>query len=239
MTKLLVLLCLLGATSLHAQSLNDPYDFPVKPGTEAWKKLGSGKEMAEACQLPTSVLTALSTEALAKTCLNYPLLFEVLSVNSVVDGMERTIANFNGLTELVKRKDAGAVLANLYKQKDARTLSGKLTDAQVGALTFEYTYLELLLAHPLVLNSLDSRERTELIKGTILLHDTKKAKVDVFGEFGVTTAVFLLAKIMQAEGKLEVLQKSEAKGAIDTFLKTAMYSDPSILSTIYSAAKSL
>ena len=58
--------------ALFAQKSNTPYDFPIKPGTEEWQKIKSGDEIAMVCSIPDSILTSLTTEALAKTCLNYP-----------------------------------------------------------------------------------------------------------------------------------------------------------------------
>ena len=60
--------------SLQAKKINLPYDFPIKPGTGEWKKLKSGDEMVDASKIPDSVLISLSTEPLAKTSLNYPML---------------------------------------------------------------------------------------------------------------------------------------------------------------------
>ena len=54
-----IILLLLFASffcSLQAQKINLPYDFPVKPGTEEWKKLKSGDEMVDASKIPDSVL---------------------------------------------------------------------------------------------------------------------------------------------------------------------------------------
>ena len=77
-----IILLLLFASflcSIQAQKINLPYDFPVKPVTEEWKKLKSGDEMVDASKIPDSVLISLSTEALAKTSLNYPMLNEKYS----------------------------------------------------------------------------------------------------------------------------------------------------------------
>ena len=65
--------------SLQAQKINLRYDFPIKPGTEEWKKLKSGDEMVDAFKIPDSVLISLSTEPSAKTSLNYPMLNGIYS----------------------------------------------------------------------------------------------------------------------------------------------------------------
>ena len=71
--------------------------------------------MAKACNIPDPMLTSLTTEALAKACLNYPLFNEVFYVNNLQQGIEGVIRNFNGLTELLKRTDAGQELFKIYK----------------------------------------------------------------------------------------------------------------------------
>lgn len=46
------------------------------------------------------------------TCLNYPVLPDVLLANSLQAGFAGVAANFNGLQELLRRPDAGR---ELYK----------------------------------------------------------------------------------------------------------------------------
>lgn len=65
--KLVFVLLLAVSLQGAAQRLADPYDFPVKPGSEAWQQLQTGKEMMEVCQIPETVLKSLTTEALAIT----------------------------------------------------------------------------------------------------------------------------------------------------------------------------
>lgn len=72
MNKVLLLIFLFFGMTGFCQTRIIPYDFPIKPGTDEWAKLKSGKEMAEICNIPDSILTSLTTEALTITCLNYP-----------------------------------------------------------------------------------------------------------------------------------------------------------------------
>lgn len=65
------------------------WDYPVKPGTEEWKKLKTGKEKNEACQIPENVLKKISSHELAYLLYNkffthiYLSDFEVFPVFSV------------------------------------------------------------------------------------------------------------------------------------------------------------
>lgn len=90
--------------SLAAQKINTPYDFPIKPGTEEWKQLKSGEEMVRVCKIPDSILTSLTTEALAKTCLSYPLLNEVFYANNLQTGIEKVIKKLQWFVRAFKKK---------------------------------------------------------------------------------------------------------------------------------------
>ncbi len=69
----LITLLFLSISTFAQQQTNTPYDFPVKPGSEQWAAFTTGQQMVDACQIPEDVLSQLSTEALAETCMNYPL----------------------------------------------------------------------------------------------------------------------------------------------------------------------
>jgi len=239
MNKILLLIFLSFGVRSFAQTRTTPYDFPIKPGTLEWKKLKSGKEMAEACSIPNSILKTLTTEALVKTSLSYPLLNEVFYANNLQKGIEGVIKNFNGLSELLKRKDAGAELFKIYKTKSVTNLNENLNEVEQGLFTLDFTYLELLLSQPQILNTLSSKERIEIVKEAIVKYDNKKEKNIVFGQFGLTTSIFVIAKILSVENKLTEILKTISQKEIDIFLNTAMYSDSSTLLAIYNAAKSL
>jgi len=234
---ILIVILFISIISVHAQTLNIPYNFPIKPGTEEWKQFKSGDEMVQACKLPDSILTSLSTEALVKTCLNYPLLNEVLYANNLQTGIEAVIKNFNGLSELLKRKDAGQELFKIYKDKNVKDLNENSNEVQKDLFTFEFTYLELLLSQPQILNNLSSNERIELAEEAIRKYDNKKEKKEIFGDFGLTTTVFLIGKILNAENKLTEVLKTVSQKEIDLFLATAMYSNSSTISAIYNAGE--
>ena len=61
------------STKTAAANGSDAYDYPVKPGTDAWKALGSHEDMLNACQIPETTLNRMSTAGLVETVLNYPL----------------------------------------------------------------------------------------------------------------------------------------------------------------------
>ena len=90
------------------------WDYPVKPGTEKWKNMGSLQIIA-ANQIPDDILSTLSTEDLTKICLQWPLLmFNGERTNMVLD---RIFLEFNGFRELFQREDVSQALLNHYQCK--------------------------------------------------------------------------------------------------------------------------
>lgn len=115
-----ILSWLLCAQPLKAQktyTVTRPYDFPVKPGTEAWA--AAGGHTVEACQIPSELVKKMSTDALLLTCLAYPLGSPVLvdSNTSPESQFKNHFFNqFNGFKELAARKDVGRCVLEYYRK---------------------------------------------------------------------------------------------------------------------------
>ena len=86
-----------------AQEKKTVWDYPVKPGTEEWKKFTSNEEMVNACQIPEKILSTLSTEDLMELCLQYPLIYDVFAFENLNHGLDKLFDDFNGIRELYQR----------------------------------------------------------------------------------------------------------------------------------------
>jgi hypothetical protein len=105
---------LVDLTSGFAQKANDVYDFPVKRGTEQWNALKSYQDKRDACTVPESLLSTMSTKGLIETFLNYPLLGDLMVFSTPQEGIRKLQENFNGARELLKRKDVAPLLLEKY-----------------------------------------------------------------------------------------------------------------------------
>ena len=90
------------------------WDYPIKPGTEAWVQLKTHEAMVNACQIPDNILSSLSTKALTDICLQYPLLSNILAFNDLNDGINTLFDEFNGVRELFEREEASKELLDRY-----------------------------------------------------------------------------------------------------------------------------
>jgi hypothetical protein len=100
-TLLLITACKKEASTPAVLVLDDAdaYVFPMVPGTPAWAALTSGAALIQACQVPPAVLQQMSTPGLVTTCLNYPLLNNMLAFIPLQKGARAQLANFNGFAE--------------------------------------------------------------------------------------------------------------------------------------------
>ena len=105
--------------------IDEPYSYPVARGTEEWIMLQNHAKRVAACQIPESILSRLTTEALLETVLNYPLLVDMFLWSSIDEGVNSLRRAFNGMDELLNRSDLEDVLserslsslhANLYAE---------------------------------------------------------------------------------------------------------------------------
>lgn len=94
-----------------------PYAYPVVPGSSAWKRLKNMSEMMKACQIPEEKAANMTTDALLASVLDYPLLPSYFTYDHPEDYCDLLMQNFNGLKELFSRKD---VLKSLEEKRTAQ-----------------------------------------------------------------------------------------------------------------------
>lgn len=100
-------------------TINRPYEYPIKPGTEEWKLITSRIERAEKCQIPEDILSRLTTKALAKTVLEYPFMVDMYAWNTTSVGYQVIKSEFNGLQELEQRPDGLETLQSMSQMRSS------------------------------------------------------------------------------------------------------------------------
>ena len=95
----------------------DKYVYPIIPGTEEWKKLGSEEEAIKAYQLPDNELKNISTLGLIRSFLDIPMLsssYHLFSDASSIGRMNKIYPYYNSAQEIINREDAGEALLLYY-----------------------------------------------------------------------------------------------------------------------------
>jgi hypothetical protein len=167
------------------------WDYPVKPGTEAWKKFNSNEEMVNACQIPEKILSALSTENLTKLCLQYPLLHDVFAFNSINDGLDKLFDDFNGIRELYKRKDVSENLVKRYAEKlqNFPFWDGSASDLEKGRFIVSISILEVLLSR-IEQGHGGKDTQKNILRHFVSGYEDKLKYADYFMELGFRTSFY-------------------------------------------------
>lgn len=93
---------------------NNRYVFPAEKNFEAWGNIIGLENRFAACEVPENLLRAMTTDALVRTALNYPLNFIYSAYNDPFVAVDLIIKNSALHRELVVREDAATVLLDYY-----------------------------------------------------------------------------------------------------------------------------
>ena len=169
------------ATPAYAANelINEPYEYPVVPGTEEWAELMSFPEKIEICKIPEGKAEAMSTEALIETILNHPIwtIYFVYDMESVYDIYSEDI--IVALQELEQREDADELLLARYQADQVAPMSLNNATDENGSKS---EFLEILLAQPVFYDDLNEVELEaldeEAAKKAEIRQTNKKAYVN-------------------------------------------------------------
>ncbi len=142
---------------------SDAYNYPIRPGTNGWRKLNNMKEKYHACQIPEDILKEMSTLGLVETVLDYPLLFHYTAYNDMQYGFKVQADNFNGLQELYNRNDAAIEMLTIFIQMEPTAVYEEWTDIQKGAYAASFLNIEMLLMQEAILEKLTAEQCQLLI----------------------------------------------------------------------------
>lgn len=118
---LIVLAAVLLAVFLPGEAspytVDEPYEYPVVPGTEAWNALPGLKEKIEVCRMDPTLLESMTTPALTETVARYPLLLNVHAFDTLEMGIDSVSSYFEGIGILFQREDAADCMRSCVRDE--------------------------------------------------------------------------------------------------------------------------
>lgn len=181
--------------SSSAQQISSVYDFPVKPGTEEWKALKTHKEMLAVCQIPENILKQMTTEALVQTCIDFPLFDDMFVYNNRQIGFSKVSLRFNGLKELLSRKDAGKYVMRKYYDFNPIDIKPEWSLLEKGKYAQKINRLEILLSQKEILSTLSHTEKNDLLSNAFKYYRSKQNNPMVYGKMDCEFNLLLLSRV--------------------------------------------
>ncbi len=197
---------------------DEGFTYPVRPGTEAWARFETHDEMVGATQIPAPVLGQLSSAALVRAVLDYPLLGDLWAYNSPNHGVEAVTEQFNGLQELMQRPDAGRLLLDHYQRLDPNRIDPRWSEAEQGHHSLRIATVELLLAQPAAQERLSSEAREQLVATGLATLQAKAGRPTVYGGLSRQVTAFLVGRTFDALRPGELQRRVRTPAEVRAFL---------------------
>jgi len=195
---------------------NPVWDYPIKPGTEEWKALFTRDEMLKACQIPEEVLKSLPTQDIVIICQNYPLISNYYLYNNLQEGFRKVIPYFNGLQELLTRKDNVQCLMSLLQNYNLETLESKSQSIlELGETIVKQSLIEVILSQESVLVNANSEQKKAI--ATIALKNMiiKGQMPQTYSHYSLEASAYLLClNLKNLNDDAEIIPE------LEQFLKT-------------------
>jgi len=173
------------------------WDYPTKPGSDKWKTFQSHNEMLEACQIPSTILTDLSTEELFLICLKYPLLMDISAFNFVTDGYASYETNFNGIREFYQRSNASSVIYSYYQQ--VKLEKNNATLYSTISFVFRVSVIEYMISVSPVISKYSTTQRKEVATELLSKLNIKKSQKGDFPETYLNSTYRALIRIIRCD----------------------------------------
>jgi len=215
---------------------NDAYILPIAVGSQEWKDMDSLQDRRAACSIPGDVLKTISTRGLLQTCIDNPYAWEVFAFNLPLEALEQQILEYNGLKELMARKDVGLEMIKAYRHLSAAKLDENWPLAKKGGYSILNMYMELLITRDEVISSLSESQLTSLLEFALGNLNDKAKLSETYGLGSLISNSFLMAKILRALQFEPFLKAAETNKDIQN-LETSFRADKDVVKVIETLAK--
>lgn len=176
--------------------INEPYTFLSEKGPEIWAKTTSIEERFSVCEVPEDILARMTTDALVRTLLKYPLNVIYSAYDNPLDAVELVFKNSALHRELSARDDAAEVLLHYFdKTSIDKSIKRSIINKSDYVLTYvNEIFFEYFLASHL-LPDLYNETNQELLQSiaTRKIYE-RRADTKKFSEVSVQPLIMILGE---------------------------------------------
>lgn len=186
---------------------NVAFSFDSITSNGNWKSY-SIQQKFDACQIPDSVLSKLTTKELVELCASHPLNPICYAYNNPMDGAEYIMRNFSGFKELQKREDAADLLLDFYESIDfinvsnspyPITLKGDNNKVYSGS---NILFIELILASGELPSLYNKINMERLDRVSYNKFEQKLERNDTYGVISLSNSLIIQSQVALKSNKL-------------------------------------
>lgn len=204
---------------------DDTYDYPIKGGTPEWAAFTTHQQMEDACQIPANTLAKMSTDGLIQTCIDYPLLGDLLlnvGVN-ITGALSNMMQNFSGLIELCKRSDAGFKMIGRYSRMYPSCIDSYNSYNEKAKFTSNFTAYEMIISYDSILSKMTRDDKKNLIKMALKKYESKRHQPQNYAYYDFATSLYIPTKIMIQENYQPFVRQVSANYSLQIYVNKLLW----------------
>lgn len=176
------------------ESDENKHEFKVTPEKkpDKWKKLNTHEEKINVCQIAKVELQKMSTTELLSACLEYPMFGDMAFFDNDQEGFTEVKENYNALGELLKRKDAGKIVYDRYRELNFDELI-ELSEYPL----LQLRYFETILVQKRILSTMSVEERADLLELSKKNIELKITKYE--GKLDPIPSIWIIVRILNMD----------------------------------------
>ena len=227
--NLMLLILLISSKMTHIWGQKLEWDYPIKPKTEEWAKLRNSRERLDACQMDEKSMKSVSTKGLVYVCMEHPFFRSYVAYDNQMEGFMSILNNFNGYTELLKRKDALNTMLEVMKNEDYNQLAAMKDSSAIGGKTLTWLGLEMMMCQDKLIQTLSKDDKNMFLKQLDLRYDEKSKYKEYFGGMNHKVTAFLSRKFLKSLGEKTESIAKEKQNEFNLFDSTMVTNDKTII----------
>jgi hypothetical protein len=194
----------------------DVYEYPVVPMTPEWDTVHKDSTW-QVIQIPSDVLTSMSTRGLAHTCLKTPFRHSwvIPDGKGVNAGILRISKGSNAFAELLQRTDAGPALFEVYQSMDPDAPDSSWERTTRFWYEWDLALIEVLLSRDEIRSGLTNEAKVDLLTLVVDRYRTRATQKE-----GCMSSLVLMGRLLIDLDSPDMVSKYDA----DVRLKTALNS---------------
>ena len=204
-------------TSIAKNAPNATFSFNPIISQGSWRYY-SIQQKFDACQIPDSIISTLSTDQLVELCASHPLNSLCYAYDNPMIGALYVMHHFNGFKELQKRSDASEKLINFYENVDFSAITSNpypmtLTCNNKLYSSSNIAFIEFVLASgeiPSVFNN-DSKKLDDV---SYRKYEDKLSNFSIYGINNLNNSLMIQSKIAL---RLNKFSSNDEKKTIEDF----------------------
>ena len=177
--------------------IDEPYIFLAEKDFKAWVDIISLEDRLAACRIPDNTLKAMTTDALVRTVLKYPLNFIYSAYNDPLSAVDIIVKNSPLHQELIQRRDAAETILQYFENTIINMdVANSSLDKSYRYINYaDEMFLEYLIASGIIKGFDDSDIAKKLI--TIVDNKVKERMMDTtYSEYSIRPLIAIKNKII-------------------------------------------